>query len=224
MNELTPIPKLPFPEGRPTFHIQNDPLVSVEQILFEPRYAKAGFAGAIDKCYLRKEAYERLLRAQETLPEGCRFKIYDAWRPFSVQQALYAQYRAQVERAHPDADPERIEQLTQRFVSKPIKTPLEAPVHTTGGAVDLTIVDKNGQELDMGTEFDSFCDAAHTAYFEEAGRNAHVRENRRLLYHAMIAAGFTNLSAEWWHYDFGTRFWAYYTGKDALYTGIFEED
>jgi D-alanyl-D-alanine dipeptidase len=86
----------------------------------------------------------------------------------------------------------------------------------------LTIVDEQGKPLDMGTEFDSFKETAHTAYFEKQnGKQAEaIRENRRLLYHVMTAAGFTNLPTEWWHYDYGDRFWAYYKGQDAIYDGI----
>lgn len=48
-----------------------------------------------------------------------------------------------------------------------------------------------------------------------------IRYNRRLLCNAMLKVGFTNVSTEWWHYDFGTKFWAYYKNKEfSLYPGI----
>ena len=112
-------------------------------------------------------------------------------------------------------------QIISRYVSYPENNVLLPPVHTTGGAVDLTLIDSDGNELDMGTEFDSFSEAASTAYYEQVGTDTKIRDNRRMLYNAMTGAGFTNLPSEWWHYDFGDRFWAYYNRKPAIYKGVF---
>jgi D-alanyl-D-alanine dipeptidase len=74
----------------------------------------------------------------------------------------------------------------------------------------------------MGTRFDDFRETANTAYYEKPGLNEEIRNNRRLLYHTMLKAGFSNLPTEWWHYDYGTKFWAHFTGNTALYEGILE--
>ena len=74
----------------------------------------------------------------------------------------------------------------------------------------------------MGTEFDSFSITAHTAYFEDIAAGTQIRNNRRILYHAMIRAGFSNLPTEWWHFDYGNRFWSFYRHAPAYYQGIFE--
>lgn len=79
---------------------------------------------------------------------------------------------------------------------------------------------KEVDDVDMGTSFDSFKETAWSAYFEKNNSNLDARENRRILYHAMLDAGFTNLPSEWWHYDYGTKFWGYFTGKQPLYRGI----
>lgn len=94
------------------------------------------------------------------------------------------------------------------------------PVHTTGGAVDLTILDNYGRELDMGSFFDEFTDRTYTAYYENE-KNVLVKNNRRLLYNIMTTVGFTNLPSEWWHYDYGDRFWAFYKKEPTLYRGVF---
>ena len=116
---------------------------------------------------------------------------------------------------------EEKKKIISTYISFPNYDRALPPVHTTGGAVDVTLVDKNGVELDMGTHFDEFSEKAHTDYFEKNCENPIVRENRRILYNAMIGAGFTNLPSEWWHYDYGDRFWAYYKDTPALYSGIF---
>ena len=86
-----------------------------------------------------------------------------------------------------------------------------------------------GRELPMGCGFDAFTDKTYAAYYETAehvqgAEDEQVRENRRLLYYAMIDAGFTNLPSEWWHYDYGDRFWAYYMRKPAIYEGVFTRE
>ena len=113
---------------------------------------------------------------------------------------------------------------TSFFVSKPSYDENNPSLHNTGGAVDLTIITNDGYALNMGTLFDDFTNRAWTNHFEddysEAETSPEVRDNRRLLYETMINAGFTNLPSEWWHYDYGTKFWGYFTGKKALYKGI----
>ena len=105
-------------------------------------------------------------------------------------------------------------------MSEPIADPDVPPAHTTGGAVDITILDPEGYELDMGSGFDEFSDRTYTAFYEKSA-DENIKTNRRLLYSIMTNAGFTNLPSEWWHYDYGDRFWAYYMKKPALYRGIF---
>ena len=190
-------------------------------------YTKLGMEHATDKCLVRKEVYEKLILAHSFLPEGYRFYIYDAWRPFLLQEELYRDYSEKVIRQfHLKNAPEE-EQLKMiaAFVSVPRKDSDYPPVHTTGGAVDLTIVDAQGRFLDMGSGFDEISERSNTVYYEEHPEEANAKPicgNRRLLYNAMMKAGFTNLPSEWWHYDFGDRFWAYYSTKPAMYRGVFE--
>lgn len=181
-------------------------------------------------CLVRREVYVRLLMAQEYLPDGYRIKILDAWRPFALQEELYNVYSDRIiKEFHSESSPEHEKAaLIRKFVSEPIADQNIPPVHTTGGAVDVTLVDTNGNELDMGTEFDSFGIATHTDYFEhisvsseDSKRVQCIRDNRRLLYDVMTHAGFINLPSEWWHFDYGDRFWAYYTNRPAIYAGVF---
>jgi D-alanyl-D-alanine dipeptidase len=76
-------------------------------------------------------------------------------------------------------------------------------------AVDITILDENGQELDMGTGFDDMTDLSHPALeegFLAAGTLTQAQvENRRLLRAAMNQAGFVGINTEWWHFDCGDR-------------------
>ena len=188
------------------------------------QYPLLGMQNATHKCYVRKEVYDMLMEAARKLPEGYRFKMLDTWRPFALQKELYDKYSVSIIREFEmeDMPEEQQKMLIRKFVSDPVPDKDVPPVHTTGGAVDLTIVDESGEELPMGTVFDAFTNKTNTSFFE-GEKDMEIRNNRRMLYNAMISSGFTNLPSEWWHYDFGDRFWAYYTGKAAIYEGVFEE-
>lgn len=214
-----PIKSKEFPNGKTMYELIDDPLIEVHDFIYTPFYYISDIKGATDKCIMRRMVYERLKMAESFLPEGYRLKIYDAWRPFEVQYSLYTNYRNTVAENNPTSSEEEIDEITKLFVSKPLKDEFEGPVHATGGAIDLTIVNSDGKELDMGTEFDHFGKEANTDYYENT--DTAVKENRRMLYHAMTKAGFTNLPTEWWHYDYGNKFHAFYTGEKALYGCIF---
>lgn len=185
------------------------------------QYPMLGLKNAVRECLVRKEVYERLCIAKSYLPLGINLRIYDAWRPFKLQQELYDMYANDVIEMfdlHNESEEEK-RRIVGQYVSIPDKR--MAPVHTTGGAVDVTLVDSFGCELDMGTTFDHFGVRSNTAYFENTDDEV-VKKNRRILYNAMKKAGFTNLPSEWWHYDYGDRFWAFYTQNAIMYEGIYE--
>ena len=202
--------------------IEPDDLFHVEM-----KYPIMGMKNAEKGCFVREEVYKKLVEASKNLPEGYRFKIFDAWRPFLLQHELYEVYSAHIIREFglERESSERRNEIIRHFVSDPVRDEKIPPVHTTGGAIDLTIEDEYGNELEMGTEFDAFTDKTYTDYFEKdviADDNIiKIRDNRRLLYKVMTEQGFTNLPSEWWHFDYGDRFWAYYNKKPALYKGIF---
>lgn len=190
------------------------------------QYPLLHMENAEGQCFVREEVYQILLKAYGLLPKGYRFKILDAWRPFALQEELYRTYSEDIikEFQLTDCNEQQKQAAIRRFVSEPVPDQELPPVHTTGGAVDLTLLDEYGRELDMGTGFDAFTEKTHTAYFENDTQETFVRENRRLLYCVMTEAGFTNLPSEWWHYDYGDRFWAYYKHAPAIYRGVFTRE
>lgn len=220
------IPVEPFPIGDVEFDDAGEEAlielseISDDSIIADMQYYKQNIRFATDKCYLRQSVWEKLIYGARLLPQGYKFKIYDGWRPFKVQRALYDDYRKSLEDSYCGRPlPDDFEQLVAQFVSVPNKDPKKPPVHCTGGAVDLTIVDADGVELNMGGAFDDFTEISNTAYFENGG-DLEARNNRRLLYNIMIVSGFSNLPSEWWHYDYGDRFWAIYYHQKAKYRGI----
>lgn len=190
------------------------------RIIYVPKYYNRGIPGAVKDCYMREKVYQMLLKALVLLPTGYGIKIYDAWRPFEVQRFLYDEWVHKLITEN-DLDSESAEERAKQFVSAPGKDPQKPFVHATGGAIDLTIIDSDKKELDMGTPFDDFSSSAHTDSFENSD-NEEVKNNRRLLYSVMTNAGFTNYPSEWWHYDYGDAFWAYEKGlKTSHFGGIY---
>ena len=214
------IPTIDFPVVD-TFEINplDEPLVSLSEngFICESQYYLQNIPGSLQDCLARKSVVELLKEAESKLPEGYRFKIYDAYRPIAVQQYLWDKYRNQIKMADLNISDKDLDDITSIFVSKPSYDINKPSIHNTGGSVDLTLVYKN-MEVDMGTKFDDFTNKAWTSHFESA--NNRITNNRRILCEAMTSVGFTNLPSEWWHYDYGTKFWSYFKKQPALYVGI----
>ena len=195
-------------------------------ILCDSAYFAQGLPGASEEIYIREGALERLLRAARALPEGYRFKLWDVWRPIVLQRAIFDGYAAQISAERPGISAEELCREVCKFVFPPEEDPLFPPLHATGGAVDLTIVDAVGRELAMGTGFDYFGQEAFPEFYErqepQGEREARIRQNRRLLYFSMVDAGFVPDSVEWWHFNYGNSAWSNWTGNAPIYGGIFE--
>lgn len=132
----------------------------------------------VAKAKLRREAAESLAAVNRELKEhGLRLKIYDAYRPLSIQWKLWE--------VVPNED----------YVANPKK----GSRHNRGAAVDLTIVDSLGNELEMPTPYDDFTEKAWQTYEDLP---AHIKNNRALLKETMMRHGFLPLKSEWWHFDF----------------------
>lgn len=126
---------------------------------------------------VRPHVAANLARAQEILrAQGYGLKIWDAWRPQSAHEMLWALL--------PNPD----------YVQDPA---MSGSLHTYGVAVDATLVDKKGREVRMPTDFDSFTAGASLNY---RGDDVEVRRNLHRLQNAMARAGFYGLRTEWWHF------------------------
>ncbi|MBQ7307126.1 MAG: M15 family metallopeptidase [Clostridia bacterium] len=220
-----PIPNVQDPKLYEKLEISNSKFVEIknnEKFEVVMQYPLLKMDNAEERCFVREEVYQKLLIASNLLPKGYKFKILDAWRPFELQRELFYKYSEKIitEFKLQDKTKEEQNEFIKKFVSLPNKNVLVPPVHTTGGAIDLTIIDENGNELEMGTYFDEFTDRTNTNYFEDS--DLKIKDNRRLLYNIMTSVGFVNLPSEWWHYDYYDRFWGYYNNEPSRYEGIFE--
>lgn len=192
------------------------------------KYYHQGVPGAINEGYSRTKVFDLLMEAAGNLPNGYKFLIWDAWRPIGVQEFLFNEYLTGLTPYNPGLDILQLEKLARQFVSPPSRDARKPSPHNTGGAIDISLMDDSGIELDMNTSFDSFSPESGTRFFEEkqekgeklSPRERIYRDNRRLLYHLMTAAGFTNFPNEWWHYDYGNQFWGCRTHNKACYVKI----
>ncbi|HET6704238.1 M15 family metallopeptidase [Amycolatopsis sp.] len=157
---------------------------------------------------LRKGLLERLLEAQAQLPGGLRFLVIEGYRPPGLQRRYFEDYAATLRAEHPAWPGERIRSAASRFVSLP-----EIAPHSAGAAVDLTLADAEGRELDLGTPVNATPEeSAGACYTDATGITERARTHRRILAQALTAAGFVNYPTEWWHWSFGDRYWALVTG------------
>lgn len=162
----------------------------------------------------------RLVDAQRALPPGVALRVVEGHRSLTHQQAIIDAYSAELRRAHPGISPDELRRLTSRFVA-----PVEVAPHVAGSAVDLTLVDACGDELDLGTPIDATPEQSVGAcYFAATGIGAGARAHRDLLAHVLGGAGLVNYPTEWWHWSWGDRYWALLTGAPAALHGPVQDD
>lgn len=169
--------------------VQNSPkdivdILSIDStIVLDIRYAtENNFTKKIlypaAKAKLRREAAESLASIQkELISSNLRLKIYDGYRPLAIQWKLW------------EIVP------NENFVANPKK----GSKHNRGAAVDLTIIDALGNELEMPTGYDDFTEKASHEYMN---LNEQAIKNRTFLKEIMGRHGFKAIKSEWWHYDF----------------------
>ncbi|MFF2852464.1 M15 family metallopeptidase [Streptomyces sp. NPDC058001] len=164
--------------------------------------------------YLREGVLERLFKAQAMLPPGLRLLFVEGYRPPSLQREYFEEYAAQLRADHPEWTGEQIHSAASRYVSPPDIAP-----HSAGAAVDLTLADTDGHELDLGTRMNADPEESEGACYTHApGISEEARAHRELLSSVLTPAGLVNYPTEWWHWSYGDRYWALTTGEPtALY-------
>lgn len=157
---------------------KNDPL-----FVFDIRYATTdNFLNErlydCAKCYLLPEVAEALTNAAYFFCDrGYAIKLFDCYRPLSVQKKMW-------------------EKMPNRIY---VANPAQGSMHNRAAAVDLTLVDLYGNELDMGSGYDFFGRASHTDNYDFSEE---ILQNRKLLREGMETFGFSIIQSEWWHFNF----------------------
>ncbi|MBS3027441.1 MAG: D-alanyl-D-alanine dipeptidase [Dolichospermum sp. DET50] len=200
----------------------SEPLVKIPLELFAVEsphpYQKLGANyGGHSPYYLRQSVIENLIQAQnylQLLHPNWYIQIFDAYRPVAVQQFMvdYSFGEALRERGLTDKElspQQREEAWTAVYEiwavpSLDMKTP---PPHSTGAAVDITLVNDIGEVVDMGSPIDEMSDRSLPEYYIHSHPEYHA--HRQLLRDMMLKAGFQRNPKEWWHFSFGDQMWAW---------------
>ncbi|NBH08876.1 M15 family metallopeptidase [Amycolatopsis sp. SID8362] len=157
--------------------------------------------------HLREGVLNRLLAAEASLPQGLRLLFVEGYRPPSLQRRYFEEYAAQLSADHPESSAGEVRSAASRFVSPP-----EIAPHSAGAAVDLTLADADGHELDLGTRMNATPEeSAGACYTHAADITDEARSLRRILGTALTDAGLVNYPTEWWHWSYGDRYWALMT-------------
>lgn len=170
---------------------------------------------------LRSQVLAALALAQQFLTAqapGWRIKVFDAYRPIAVQQFMVDYTFQQIlERDQLRAEDltttqrETILQEVYQIWAIPSHDPATPPPHSTGAALDITLVNAQGQTVEMGGAIDELSPRSHPDYYREATDETGQRfqTHRALLNEVMEKAGFLRHPEEWWHFSQGDQLWAW---------------
>ncbi len=176
-----------------------------------------------DYTKLRKIVYEKLAQAQALLPQGLHFRLYEGYRSLQLQEMLFDTRYAKIKTQHPSWSHQQLFHETTKLVSPVVNldSSKNIPPHSTGGAIDVYLINKKGEAVDMGIHPKDWMNDLHgtlsltnsNVISKEAKRYRHIMSN------VLRQVGFVNYPTEYWHWSYGDRYWAYYHHKPhAIYS------
>jgi len=181
---------------------------------------------------LREEVVNRLVNVNDYLISKSSFNllIYDSWRPLEVQEFMFKRgFLLVCEKSDIDISFENIKSYpsilkkVEKFWAYPSYETRCPPPHSTGGALDVCLSDKDGNLLEMGSMVDQM-DETSNPYFYANIKNEEAiiwNSRRNLLREIMTKFGFVQHPNEWWHFSYGDQLWAWKNKKEnALYGKI----
>ncbi|MBE9240663.1 M15 family metallopeptidase [Synechocystis salina] len=176
---------------------------------------------------LRTGVLKRLGQARLTLADikpTWEILVFDAYRPIAVQQFMvdhtFAEIVARDGLQGQSLTPEQRENIYQQVYqiwAVPSSNPLTPPPHSTGAALDITLLDGSGQPVNMGGEIDELSARSQPNYYQTAQAESDsqkeefklYQQRRELLNTMMESAGFLRHPGEWWHFSLGDQLWAW---------------
>jgi len=181
---------------------------------------------------LREEVVNRLVKVNDYLISKSSFNllIYDSWRPLEVQEFMFKRaFLFECEKLDIDASIKNMKSYpsilkkVEKFWAYPSFDTRCPPPHSTGGALDICLSDKDGNLVEMGSIVDQM-DETSNPYFYANKKNEEAiiwNSRRNLLREIMTKFGFAQHPNEWWHFSYGDQLWAWKNKKaNALYGKI----
>lgn len=186
-----------------------EPLVDIRQSAPSIRLARPQVIP-----FVRQHVAAMCEEAARRLPNGYQIGLVEGWRPIERQQRIYDFMWAAAKEAFPDRDHRALRRTVCRWVAP---TDQKAPPgHCTGGAVDVWLLDDQGEQVDVLSPYDRFQGAPTYSL----GLSETASRNRMILVDTMLSVGFSNCRDEWWHYSFGDAGWAVRTGHGECRYGL----
>lgn len=197
--------------GRVKINDNKEELIRVDnnKFIFDERIEKP--------VYLRKSVYEKLCLLDEWVKkDNYKIKLFDAYRSFDKQKELWKNTLEETRKTNPNLGEDEITRMTTLKLANPTNG---IGGHQTGGAIDITLLDANNNELDMGSGYLEHIPQTKT-YCKDLTDTQ--KKNRNYLLEKMSKLDFVNFPTEWWHYCYGDRMWAAYNGKKECFYGYVE--
>ena len=176
--------------------------------------------------YLRQGVIDSLIVAQKQLEQyypDWQILIFDAYRPVEVQQFMVDFTFAEIAKAQgcellvSEEKRQLILEQVYQFWAVPSLDRATPPPHSTGGALDVTLVDRQNGQIDMGSPIDEISERSYPDYFASSNEQSEQGFQccRQILKDAMVAAGFRQHPNEWWHFSLGDQMWAWSMSQDS---------
>lgn len=175
-----------------------------------------------DYTKVRETVYKKLVKAQSLLPKGLHFCLYEGYRSLQLQKALFDERFAKVKKLHPQWSQKQLFNETTKLVSPIINLDgtHNIPPHSTGGAIDVYLLDDQGQAIDMGIHPKDWMNDTTGKLSQTNSKiiSPTAQKNRAIMNRVLTEVGFVNYPTEYWHWSYGDRYWAYQQQqKSALY-------
>lgn len=179
-----------------------------------------------DYTNMRQTVYEKLIKAQSALPEGLKFCLYEGYRSLSLQDKLFKARYLKVQNLQPEWSYDQIFEEATKFISPLINMDesKNIPPHSTGGAIDVYLIDETGKMVDMGIQIKDWMEDTDGSLSQTDSHHisAKAQHYRNIMSKALSTVGFINYPMEYWHWSYGDRYWAYQTGQSHAIYGMAE--
>lgn len=164
--------------------------------------------------FVRQTVSKLLVEAQNKLPSEFKLMVKEGHRDIGTQTKIFNEYKNFLKKEFHNLSEEELYKRASAYVAPPEIV----PPHSTGGAVDLTLMTTDGKEINMGTRFNADPEESNFSNYTDAPVSDEIRQKRQILKNAMESVGFVNYPTEWWHWSYGDRYWAFIKDKPfALY-------
>jgi len=191
--------------------IMDEKLVRIKtanKIRILPFYKRIGFQYPV---YVKESVAKKLLVAANKLPDGYYLQIDSGYRTIKSQKQIWLERYMQFEKQNPTFTNNEIIKMTNDLVFNP---KYGTPPHTTGGAVDVSLLDRNKKEINLSEPFANFYDEPQLKSNKISKKSQQLR---LALNKIMLENGFAPHPNEYWHFSYGDKIWAEYYNKKVKY-------